>query len=495
MPEAVRYYDDPNSQEARRVEEYHDKERSDRAKSHNTAWDYYNGNHRQPLKADGTGTNDNLIINLIEGIVDKGVSANLGVDDTGVARGVSFEIVDTPGEQGFMRRAAGLARRVLGQRPQVSADQKFLDEVFKANRVALLLLDALTNGSVMGHVFIKIVPDGRESDDGQLVPRLINLHASNVTVFWDAADVERVLWYRIQYGENGRRTRQDIVRGTNEDGSESGQWLIYNFSEIATGRWQAVGDPETWSYSWPPIIDWKNLPAPNNYYGKSDIGTIGRLNDGVNFVASNTQRILKHHAHPKTIASGVGANGIEATSIDGLWAIPSHEAKVYNLELQSDLSSSLQFIGLLWRAIFDLARELNPGTVADKLGAITNFGLRVLFNDSLSKAGIKRLLAGESLKRLCRHLLELGGYNPRVEINVMWPDPLPSDLLQTAQALVAMMPFGLSNQTALERAGFDPEQEAQRRGMATAVSTAIQPNNPNGSQVAPTEPNTMINER
>src|SRR6185436_1088528 len=107
---------------------------------------------------------------------------------------------------------------------------------------------------------------------------------------------------------------------------------IYDWAEtaIASG-WQKQGEEKVWPYSWSPIVDWKNLPAPNHYYGKSDLGTIGRLNDGLNFVVSNIQRILKHHAHPKTVATGIGASGIEETAIDGLWAIDKDTAKVYTV--------------------------------------------------------------------------------------------------------------------------------------------------------------------
>jgi hypothetical protein len=222
--------------------------------------------------------------------------------------------------------------------------------------------------------------------------------------------------------------------------------------------------PETWEFPWPPIVEWKNLPKPHSYYGKSDVGSLGALNDGLNFVASNTQRILKHHAHPKTIGIGMKGGEVEETTVDGFWTVqaPKSEADIFNLEMQSDLTSSLKFTQMLMRLVYDLSREISPGTVADRLGAITNFGLRVLFYDTLAKSGVKRLLMGEGLTRICRRILEIGGHDPKVKLNVNWPDPLPSDPLQQAQALSIDVEHGLSHTTYLERRGYDPEQEAQR---------------------------------
>jgi len=256
------------------------------------------------------------------------------------------------------------------------------------------------------------------------------------------------------------------VRDSEPD-ENSADWLIFNFKQERTSHFTLMSQ-DAWPYPFPPIVDWKNLPDPKSYYGKADLLGKTALNDALNLTASNVQRILKNHAFPKTIVIGAKVDDIVATGVDGLWSIPKETAQVFNLEMQSDLSSSLNFVMVLWRAIYDLARELNPGTVADKLGAITNFGLRVLFADSLAKGGVKRLLAGEALHRLCQYILQLGGMQVLRPINVVWPEPLPSDPLATAQALQVMNALGLSKQTALERAGYDPEQEVQRNEEASA---------------------------
>lgn len=118
------------------------------------------------------------------------------------------------------------------------------------------------------------------------------------------------------------------------------------------GGWRVVPETEVrWGYEWPPILDWKNLPNPHQYYGLSDL-EMADLNDAVNFIASNTGRIIKVHAHPKTIGVGVLGKDVQETSVDSFWTIPNADAKVYNLEMQSELRSSLEFFQLLLHAAF-----------------------------------------------------------------------------------------------------------------------------------------------
>jgi hypothetical protein len=459
MPKAKAYPTD--TQEQRAADDAYLKEMKDRRTLIAANWKYYHGDHHQHLKADGTGTQDNLTINAIENIIDKSVAGLMGTDDQGNVIGIEFDIVDTPGEPGY--RSVFQKMQDIFSPPEevVNESQVFLDIVLEVNGDSALWLNVLLTGAIAGHVFLKLQPEGKEYiETGDLVPRIINLNPAFTGVFWQEDDHERVLWYRIEY----ELTRQDIVREISDDGEDTGRWLIYNFSKQTSqsSQWQLISD-DVWDYPWPPVVDWQNASRPNSYYGKDDIRGLGALNDGLNFVASNTQRIIKHHAHPKTVITGMLEKDIKISQVDSVWSTSNPDAVVNNLEMQSDLSSSLVWINTLTRFLYDLASELSPGTVSDKLGAITNFGLRVLFRDTLAKSAVKRLLASQGMRQLARRILELGGYDWRQRVNIIWPDPLPSDPLQEAQALTLDVQQGLSRETYLERRDYDPLQEAQRR--------------------------------
>ncbi len=466
MPGVTRYPTDPNSDEAKAVDELIAQERLKRQTAYEAAWKYYEGEHKPHLKPDGTQDDDNVTINKIGLIVDKGVSALVGHTEQGVVEGVTFDIVDRPGERGFRGAVRRLRRRVTDQ---PSPAQAYLDTVWAANKRSTLQHNLALNGGVCGHVFVQLVPEGViDARTGQRLPRLVNLDPANVVVCWDASDYERVLWYRLEYGPEKQRVRKDMVRNEAIAGASGPGWTIFTFErtgEGASGQWQAKGQT-AWAYDFAPIIDWQNLPNPNTYYGRNDIGRSGKINDALNAVASDYKRILKHHAGPKTIGLGIAADQVVPTSVDGFWAVQGvskQDADVYNLEMQSDLAAALSFVQYLHRAIFDQARELDPGTVQDKLGDLTNFGLRVLFGDNLGKVGTKRMMHGEGYRQLNRAILALGGHDPAVEINAAWPDPLPVDHLQEAQAGEIDRRNGMSQWTYLERRGLDPEQERQRR--------------------------------
>src|SRR5690606_25687824 len=150
---------------------------------------------------DGSGTDDNITINLVELLIDKGVSSLVGTNEQGTVEGVLFDIVDRPGEPGF--RGNGILDNPA---------QDALDQIWTVNRRDILLHKAVMNAAVCGHAFLKVIPDGaRDMDTGEKVlPRLVNLNPDIISVFWDESDYERVLWYRIEYGPEYARKRQDI---------------------------------------------------------------------------------------------------------------------------------------------------------------------------------------------------------------------------------------------------------------------------------------------
>lgn len=467
------YYADDMSSAAQAFEQRYQAELRERRTAYARRWAYYYGQHDKHLAPDGSATDDNVIINLCELLIDKGVSALMGTSDQGMIEGPKFELVKPEPMPGMMpamlrqmRETMGsMMNGMMGMDNASDPADEWLEQVWEANLKPILLHDLSTNGGVCGTWYVKILPDALP--DGS--PRLVNLNPANVTPVWDEADIDRVLWYRIEFGNeklsprDKGRTRQDIVRSVNEDGSDAGGWRIIDYSEKPNGVGWVLKNEQAWTREWPPIIESKNLPRPNDHYGLDDLRSSLRVNDSLNFVLSNTQRIIKYHADPKTVATGIEDDGLTASGIGSLWTTANADAKVYNLEMQSDLSSSLNFANLLRRAFFDGGREVDSSTIQDKLGQVTNFGLRVLYRDALEKVGTKRLLYGHALQQLCQHLLELGGFGTDNKIKVSWSDPLPSDPLQTAQALQIDRNNGLSKTTYLERRNYDAEQEAENR--------------------------------
>jgi hypothetical protein len=481
MPPVAKYIFNPNTPEAKYIEDMFSQELAARQQVYAQRWDYYYGNHRRHLAPDASNTDDNLIVNMVELGIDKSVGKVMGLTDEGGIKGPDFDVpaeekkddTEKPKPNVVQRAVNGVKSMMRPPKPEEkSEERKWLDQFWEANQKSVFLHDVALNGAICGHIFVKIVPDGVPDPDepAKRLPRVISLNPGNVTAFWEWGDVDRVLFYRIQYGgmpsmsgAMGPRSRQDIVRAVSDDGEDEGYWLIRDFEEVANqSGWRLVRE-DTWDYTWSPVVEWKNLPRPNEHYGLDDVRRNPNLNDGLNFTMSNIQRIIKYHAAPNTVITGAQANELQETGIDRLWALSPAEAKVYNVEMQSDLASSMAHAMMLRQYFFDGIRELDPATVKDKIGTLTNFGLRVLFGDSLQKTGTKRLLYGYGLRCLCQYALELAGMGANRKVTDSWPDPLPRDPLSMAQALQIDRQNGLSQETYLEQRGFDPEIEKLNR--------------------------------
>jgi len=391
-------------------------ERSARQDHVKAAWAYYRGEHKKHLKVRPGQPDDNVVLNLCGKLVRSAVAMLFG-------QVVKYEL--TEGE--------------------TTPVESYIADVWRANKGKILLADIGISGSVTGHVAVKIVP--REG----LPPRLINLDMERLSIFWKQGDIDDVLFYVFRTGTD---TRQDIVR----DGES---WRVLDLERKRAGQWSVVNEV-LWGYDWPPILDWKNLPAPHLYYGTSDLEEY-KVNDTVNFIASNTGRIIRVHAHPKTIGTGMEATDVVETSVDSFWTIANAEAKVHNLEMESDLRSSIEFYQMMRGAFFSLSEAVDIDSMKDRVGQLTNFGLRVLFKDALDRLELKRSLYGEGLIELNRRLADLQGFGPANVGVLHWADPLPENRGEEVEAISKERELGtVSKETAAADLGRDWELEQER---------------------------------
>ena len=463
MPPAIEYIENQNSVEARKLAEAGERERASRAKVLDRNWTYYLGNMPAPLAPDGTRVNDNVLLPLVRQIIDKAVSAMLGVDDSGGVEGIKFLLPDTEIQDAQQTATSSPANQGKDQ-------QDWLDRFWRANHKNLFLHGLFMNSAIGGHVFIQIKPDEAPDPDnpGRKMPRLVNLNPSIVSVYWSADDVQKVLWYRVETGNEYAGKRVDYVR-TGET------WTIYTYTRKAS-KWTSSEEPKAWKFSFAPIIEWQNLPVPSigGYYGLDDVGMLWQMNDALNVTVSTMQRIQKNHAMPRTVVTGgmlpryVDESGKEAVDIDPgtILEFDDPNAKMYNLELQSDGAGAYTLMQFIQRHFFNAAHEVDPSTVADKLGDLTNFGLRVMYQDVLAKRQTKWMAAGEGLRKVCAAVMQLAGLGRDMQVNVIPPDLLPADPVAESQALrTDVEVFGVSQETALEKRGYDPEEEKKRQGM------------------------------
>lgn len=426
MPAVPAKYD-PNDKDINKAA---DDERAERLREIDKRWQWYNGAHPDTLKVEPGTKNDNIKLNLI------GRSADKGVEFISVPK--RYELPGDPDAD------------------TISPDQEALDELYRLYQDQFD--EQVLSGWVGGHVFWKLYRDGE-------MPAMTLIDPRYVTVFWEQGRGSRAkpLWYRMQWQVGDKHYRQDIVPRALAEQTDAEGWLILDYEEIkGSNRWQLITSDE-WNYDFPPMVETRNKRVPFKYYGEAQISQNAiDLNYGINFVASNTGRIIKFHAHPRTIGIGVDPLSVNTTSIDGFFTIPEG-AEVKNLEMQSDLQSSMKYLEELKRELFAAVRVVDTASIKDKLGAVTNFGLRQIYNDQVAMSEDKRKAYGEGMGEALRRMLVMAGYEVDKAPVPVWGEMLPTNRLELLQAAQIEKNLGTtSDETLAQDIGRDYDAEQQK---------------------------------
>ena len=394
--------------------------------------EYRRGIQRLPLK----DQDDSVIVNFVGLIVDRSVSMLFG-------KPITF---DLPGDNDI-------------------PEQIYIDNVWQANRKEHLLKSLALYGSESGTCYVKILPDGIQDRDGNVVPRLVALDPASMIVDTAPDDHMKVIRYTIAYAVFDEKADKERMVKQEIELQDSGYWMISDYHADSRGNW-IKDDEKLWEYTFAPVRHWQNITENGSAYGRPDVtDDIIDLQDKFNFVVSNTAKIIKFHAHPKTWGRNFGRTTTALWGADDMILSDNENAMIQNLEMQSDLGSSLNYIKFLRQALFDMARTVDIDSLADKLGALTNFGLRVLYQDAMSKLDDKRGSYGEALIEINHILLELAGMKNTDGGKIIWPDVLPVNESEQTNALKVDREIGLvSKQTAAMLRGYDWIDEEERIG-------------------------------
>lgn len=469
MPSIEPFYE-LNTEGAKRVDQVGDQERVARKAAMDLLWRYYDGDHDEMLKPKLGKRNDNVTINLVGQAVDDTVDYVAvpekfeipGVDEVQAVRGDLVKVVNEPQER--------------------------LNAVYKQHRQ--MMRDAVQSLLLAGHAFCKVMID----DDGAMFdvidPRM-------VTAFTDAFNPRKVVFYRLQWvvkpeGSNSKEIvmRQDIVPAWAIEASPNAEatvaamraaprqtrtgdavtWVIIDSRrEGNSGAWQ-VQAVDWWGYETPPMMGKPVKRKAFGYYGQAPFENANKLNDTYNLTMGNVGRILYWHAHPKTFFSGVTKDQIQETSVDGAIALPQGTT-AFNVEMRSDLVSSMNYAQAIRGAFFTKSQVVDSSGIGDKVGQLTNFGLRLLYNQMSDMADKIREAAGALFGDALRAVLATEGILLNETPRALWPDTLPENRLEMLQGLQIESGLGIaSKQSLAETAGrdYEVEQDRQREEQQTA---------------------------
>lgn len=391
--------------------------------------DYRRGQQKRQLEI-RNGADDNITVNFVGLVVDRAVSMLFG-------KGIEF---DMPGKGD-------------------NHIQQFIDATWDANKRNILLQKLAMFGSESGTCYVKLIPDGVIGRDGQKYTRIVPQDPKLVSIVTKPDDIEYVEKYIIKW--TGEKDGKEVqYRQTIQRADVGWEWIT-EYKNANGSNW-IEDERDSWEYDFPPIHHWQNQPDGLSPYGRADItDDVIVLQDRLNFTASNMIKIIRHYAHPKTVFSGVGKTELADEPGRAIF-LPTPEAKGYNLEMSSDLASSFNFLQFLQRSLFSITQTVDLASFTDKIGALTNFGLRVLFIDAIVRTETKRQVYGDALVEINRRLLVLSGKGDDGGI-VRWPEILPVDETSQIAMLEADQRMGIvSKQTIATIRGYEWDDEKER---------------------------------
>lgn len=434
------------------------KERMDYIK---TCKQWYEGYHPKPLKVEANEYDDNILVNYCRPMIDDGVSWLWGRRETGV---VGIRPIRNGVEEGENKKIT-----------------ESLDAILKNSGGFNMLKKWGMRGGIAGHSYLKVLAkegisvESLEAKDVSIIvldPMLMDIQT-------DPTNEDQIVAYSIEWRKEEKNSGggidkmiyRQLVIDVAGDGSK---WSIGDFKtkDKAIREWKVVSGPWAWPWDWCPIVSGPNIEAPWGPFGYSDLEDITGLNAGINTAVSNYGKILRHHAHPKTVGTGFSADDIQPTEIGALWTVKFPEATIKNLEMQTDLRSSLAFVKLLAGSFWSIGRGLDPAVYEANVANVTNFGLRVLSLKPLEKMEDKRGTYGTMLRDVIVRCLDCVGIKID-EVRIEWPDPLPNNPTAVVDKLEKEVGMGLtSKETASTELGrtWGVEKERMQKELKDAES-------------------------
>lgn len=394
---------------------------------------YRLGNQSRVLKRTKDGYDDNLILNFTGLIVDRLVSQLIG-------RGIGW---DFEGED-------------------LTPQEEYCDAVWNANKQEILLHRAALAASEAGTGYIMINDPslgmgGAVGRDGIVYPRLVLLDPAFVTMDTMPEDFEVIQRYIIQYvfmDENGKETARRKTVQLIEDNV----WEIIDELNQG-GRWTLV-NRMAWPYPSCPIVHWQNLPTIDSPYGDPDItGSLIEVQNKINADISFLSKSLRLGIDPQRWSRGsqpparLETDKLVHLGLDG---------EMGQLPPTTDWQGALAYLKQITQDMFKIARVVDVESMEDRLGSMTNFALRVIYQDNITKINTKRELFGDALEEINRRLILMAGMD-EIECEVVWPDWMPVNEVENMQYWQSLQALGvISKQTLADKLGLDWEMEQER---------------------------------
>lgn len=336
--------------------------------------------------------------------------------------------------------------------------QKLLDAVWEANDREDFSYKMAYMGCITGDCFIKMSYDEDFYADGVGELAFEVLDSRTVIPFFDDKDRTKMIGCRIQYPIT------EIV----EDGSTKQVMYkeLHTESTIVTMLDDEIETVVANPLGEMLVVHIKNEPLPMERFGRSDVESLIMPSKEFNEKISDLSEILAYHAAPVTIIKGARVQSLEKGARKVWGGIPK-DGDVFNLSLDADLSSSMDYIKLLRTFIGETGSV--PEEVLSNLQEISNASgssLQLQYQPVLDRTEKKQVCYGKGLRQLNRLILRfyeaVGAIDLPEDISpahkyktsIEWGNALPRDRSIDLADISTEMGLGIeSKHGALKRLG------------------------------------------
>jgi Phage portal protein, SPP1 Gp6-like len=338
------------------------------------------------------------------------------------------------------------------------------------NNKPAVLMEIGQLGSVSGDVFVKVayeppyVDNSGMPHEGRI--RILPLNPAFCFPEWHPHDRTRMIRFKLKYkfwgtAQDGTRQVMTYVELMTEDAIEE-----YINDELIDARPNPLGEI--------PIAYNSNFSVASSPWGLGDANDIIPLNREYNEKATEISDIINYHAAPVTVITGAKASNLEKGARK-VWAIGNKDAKVQNLELETNFTGPLGYMELLKQAMHELTGV--PASALGTMQPISNtsgVALSIQYQPLILKHDRKVIQYTPMFQRvnelIMKHAFlfapELTVYNPYLSAMAIrqdqipqldpadpvsyrsyidWPSPMPMDTLIKINEIQAKMAMNLES--------------------------------------------------
>jgi hypothetical protein len=305
-----------------------------------------------------------------------------------------------------------------------------LKEVWEVhNHKQQILMELAQQGSVSGDCFVKVAYEPPYVDsvglphEGRI--RILPLNPAFCFPEWHPHDRSRMIRFKTKYkfwgsAQDGTRQVMTYVELMTEDMIEE-----YINDELIDSRPNPIGDI--------CVAYCPNIEVASSPWGLADITDIVALNREYNEKATEISDIINYHASPVTVITGAKASNLEKGPRK-VWAVNNKDAKITQLELQTNFTGPLGYMELLKQTMHEMTGV--PATALGTMQPISNtsgVALSIQYQPLMLKHDRKTTNYTRLFERVnelvIKHAFvfapEMTVYNPYLSSMMIKPEQLP----------------------------------------------------------------------